>query len=126
MVLKERLLEYVRKEHVAKVGRKLNEAENFFKHADRDPDQLLSFNPGMSELLLWDCCMKYHQLSGEYTLHTNAFFAYFTFKEPDLLIWPEPLQLFMRVLMHEGKQCVENVSKQEFFQLFITSGQHAD
>ena len=34
----------------------LNEPENFFKHADRDPNNLLSFDPEITELLLMDAC----------------------------------------------------------------------
>ena len=45
--------------------RKLNEAENFFKHADRDHAEVLEFRQGATELFLFDACQKYRQLSGE-------------------------------------------------------------
>ena len=34
----------------------LNAPENFFKHADRDPEGVLEFDPELTELLLMDAC----------------------------------------------------------------------
>ena len=45
--------------------RKLNEAENFFKHADRDHAEVLEFRQEPTELLLFDACQKYRQLTNE-------------------------------------------------------------
>jgi len=39
----------------------LNAAANFFKHVDRDHDQTLEFNPGPTELVLYDAVMKYRE-----------------------------------------------------------------
>ena len=122
MALKERMLNYVRKEHIPKVRRALNEAQNFFKHADRDHDQLLSFNPGLSEVMLWDCCMKYHELSGEHTSYTEAFFAYFTLKHPDVYTLPE----FMQGLLSGAWELMKHLSKRDFIQSFMTAKCHAD
>ena len=38
--LRGKLLESVKKEHQVTVLRKVREAENFFKHADRDPEEI--------------------------------------------------------------------------------------
>jgi hypothetical protein len=46
---------------------KLKEAENFFKHADRDADAFLSFNPGQTEFIIWDCIITYQTMTGEST-----------------------------------------------------------
>lgn len=43
--------------------KKMKEAENFFKHADNDPDGMLIFDPAYTELLLLDACEKYHELT---------------------------------------------------------------
>ena len=42
----------------------LNEPENFFKHADRDPTASISFDPNMAELLLMDA-LAYFRTSTE-------------------------------------------------------------
>ena len=56
---------YVKEDCKKELRRKLNEAENYFKHADRDRDDVLDFEPGQSELLLLDACWTYKRLSGE-------------------------------------------------------------
>jgi len=43
----------------------LNEAENFFKHADKDPKESLVYYPLTAELLLIDACDAYIRLTGE-------------------------------------------------------------
>ncbi|HEV3236877.1 MAG TPA: hypothetical protein VGZ25_07805 [Gemmataceae bacterium] len=43
----------------------LNEVQNFLKHADRDPEGTLDFNPLMTESLLADACRTYLELTGE-------------------------------------------------------------
>jgi hypothetical protein len=62
MIVKDRLIEQVKPEHRDEVRRKINEAENYFKHANRDPDEIFLFSPKQSELLLYDACFKYREL----------------------------------------------------------------
>ena len=57
--------QWAKPEYRAELLQSLNEAENFFKHADKDHDQLLDFNPRQTELLLLDACEKYHVMTGE-------------------------------------------------------------
>ncbi len=51
-----------RKEWVAAINR----AQNFFKHADRDVDEVLEFNPEITTFLLFDCALMYHKLTGRF------------------------------------------------------------
>lgn len=39
----------------------LNAPENFFKHADRDPDGILEFDPQLTELMLIDACSYFKE-----------------------------------------------------------------
>jgi len=43
----------------------LSEAQNFFKHANRDPDAVLDFNVAHTESILLDACWTYDRLAGE-------------------------------------------------------------
>ena len=45
----------------------MNEAENFFKHADRDSEGTYTFRPRQTEILLWDAVETYKKLTGEMT-----------------------------------------------------------
>lgn len=64
-MLKDILPDWVPAANKKDARRKLNEAENFFKHADRDHAEVLEFRQEQTELLLFDACNKYRQLSGE-------------------------------------------------------------
>ncbi len=64
-MLKEQIPTWVRPDATAEAKRRLNEAANFFKHADRDHDEVLEFIQGPTELLLYDAVRKYRELTGE-------------------------------------------------------------
>jgi hypothetical protein len=50
------------KEGMEKEARKLlNRYENFFKHANKDPEGILDFNPDSTEISLWEACYGYLQ-----------------------------------------------------------------
>jgi hypothetical protein len=43
----------------------LRKAQNFFKHADEDPDGVLDFNPEATAFYILDAVEKYRELNGE-------------------------------------------------------------
>ncbi len=65
LIVKDQLPEHIKPEYVKDFRNKLNEAENFLKHADRDHDNSLDFYPDQSELLMFDACLAYWKLTGE-------------------------------------------------------------
>ena len=65
MLIKDQLVADVFPEYKKEVRDLINEAENFFKHANVDHDLVLDFNPFLTEFLIMDACDKYRQLSGE-------------------------------------------------------------
>lgn len=50
----------------------LNAPENFFKHADRDPDGILEFDPQLTELMLMDACSYFKEKPGFKPKHFDA------------------------------------------------------
>jgi len=64
-MLKEQIPTWVRPDATVEAKRRLNDAANFFKHADHDHDEVLEFNEGPTELLLYDAVRKYRELTGE-------------------------------------------------------------
>lgn len=85
VVVKDIMLEKVKPEYKKTVSDKINEAENFFKHADNDPTKLLEFNPVTTEFLLWDACVTYRTLTSEEIPLTFLFIIWFYTKNTDLL-----------------------------------------
>ena len=89
-MLKEQIPTWVRPDAKEESKRRLNEAANFFKHADRDHGDVLEFNSGPTELLLYDAVKKYRELTGEGVPVLAVFDAWFWLGPgADLVTTPE-------------------------------------
>ena len=64
---------------------KFREAENFFKHADRDPEGMVRFSPQGTELALWESCVTYTKLTGEQTPIMKAMNGWFQIHNSEML-----------------------------------------
>ena len=84
LLVKDKLLEHVKPEAVKMLRNKLNEAENFFKHANRDHDNSLDFNPDQSETLIWDACSAYYNHTGEYTPLFRLYLGWYMANHPKI------------------------------------------
>jgi hypothetical protein len=54
----------VRADQREEAKRRLSAAANFFKHADRDSEDVHTFSPSQTEFMLVDACYKYGELTG--------------------------------------------------------------
>jgi len=63
--IKDEMVRNIKEKKQKEFVKMINEAENFFKHADRDPDKLLKFYIGPTEFLLWDACRMYQMITNE-------------------------------------------------------------
>jgi hypothetical protein len=70
-------LSIVKPEHKKALRRKLREAHTFFKHADKDPDDELEFEPAQTDYVLVDACDRYHLLHGSVNHRISAFQVWF-------------------------------------------------
>lgn len=93
------MLKLVKKEKQAYVAGKLKHAYNFFKHADRDANELLEFNSEASVFLIIDAISMYQSLTHEITGVMMAFRLWFNLKFPDLLLVEEQKKLFTEASM---------------------------
>jgi hypothetical protein len=75
----------VKPEYVGEVIKLFAEAENFFKHADRDSDKTLEFPLGTPELFLWECVIKFPELAGEEPLLMHIYRVWFMIHHADIL-----------------------------------------
>ena len=89
MIVKGQLMDQVRPEAKELFRKKLNESENFFKHADRDPESALTFSPAETEMLIVDACSKYFQLTKEDSPFFVVFRGWYMANHPDLFILPD-------------------------------------
>ncbi|MEO7099757.1 MAG: hypothetical protein ABI162_10380 [Luteolibacter sp.] len=67
---------------------RLSKAKNFFKHADKDPDEAINFWPGANEMFLWESCKKYRELSGEDLTKLVALEFWFMLSHPEIFTLP--------------------------------------
>jgi len=64
---------------------KINEAQSFFKHADRDPDTDFEFDSWITEILIFEGCFLVEALTGEMFPEAKFFTMWFSVKHPELL-----------------------------------------
>jgi hypothetical protein len=76
---------YIRPDKHAVWLRKVAEAGNFFKHADRDPEASFEFNPAVTIYFLVDAIQLHIQLTGDYPLEGRIFMSHFVRLNPDIL-----------------------------------------
>ncbi len=74
----------IKEEMKAEYIKALNEAQNFFKHADKDPKGLLEFSPKQTESFLWDAVRIYIELTKEKPSKMLAYRSWFYLENPDL------------------------------------------
>jgi hypothetical protein len=98
MLFKDRMLDSVKPEYREMFIKKVNGAENFFKHGDRDHEAALDFNADMSELLIIDACAQYKKLAGEEPSLFAIYRVWFTANRPDAFILTDGLSIARTVL----------------------------
>lgn len=110
IMLRQVILKYVRPEHHALVERTLAEAENFFKHADRDPVGLLEFKLAQTELVLLDAVEAYSRLTAEQIPLFTVYRMWFFVGPGSDFVMPAELEA-----VKNGGQRVFNTSSREAF-----------
>lgn len=75
-MIKTKLVNEAKESERKRIRDKISEAENFFKHADRDPEALLNFNPAMTGLLLYDATQHLKALTGKDSAYFKVYNAW--------------------------------------------------
>lgn len=99
----------------AEFRRLWNQAQNFFKHADRDGDALLEFDPAHTELRLYVASHYFGALAPR-TEAMLAFAVWYSMHNVELLLDPE-LQVMLRAARAEW----EGMTRVEFRALIAKS-----
>lgn len=115
LIIKEKLIDRVLPEYRKEIQQALNEAENFFKHADKDPNGVLQFSPRLTELMIWESCLAYYQLSGEQLALTRLFNAWFSVNHPHLF----ELSTEQESLFNQSKPEIAGKGKQKYFRSYL-------
>jgi len=88
---------------------KIRAPENFFKHADNDPEGLLSFASSQTAYLIFDAVILYSNI----TKSSNPFFTLFTY----WMAWDNPEMFDLPEVLKSSFD--QSITKQEFYEQFL-------
>lgn len=90
-------------------------AQNFFKHADKDPNALLDFNSEATAFYLFDAVEKYRELSGKHPPIIRVFALWFRVQWTELFHFANGEDAGLRVI-----RLIYTLNrKQEFFTEYL-------
>lgn len=115
MLLQDMVKIYTKPGHEKEVFAKIHEAENFFKHADRDPEEAVDFSPEAAEVVLWEGCLKYTELSGEQTPIMQAMNLWYQIQHPDLFKYED----LRKDLLTNAHEFAKTLGKEQFYREFM-------
>ena len=92
----------------------LFKARNFFKHADRDPDAILDFDPWQSELFLYDSMRIYYHLTGKQTVEMRFYNLWFMMRYPGYFNYPKDPKGLLFQLFDTFKSKVDPVKLESY------------
>ncbi len=93
--------EIIRPEKKQEWVRILKRAENFFKHANHDSEEMLDFFPDATPWLIFEAILMHNQLTGGYIPETLVFATWFNLKHPDVLLGG-PLKTVIQEALAQG------------------------
>lgn len=83
----------------------INEPENFFKHADNDPEGELTYYYLFTELLLFEACMQFERLTSRCILQFSVYQLWmWCYYEFELRRIPKELETKLKPLFKSGKR----------------------
>lgn len=85
---KELMLDLLLDEYRTRAKQMLTEAENFFKRAEINHNEVLEFNPDLSEALLLEACNVYMDQTGEEPPLFTLYLAWIVANHPDYFKLP--------------------------------------
>jgi len=75
-------LDQIKPEYKKEFSKMLRVPQNFFKHADKDPEEILSFNPHLNELSLLYAILLFKQFSDSPPFFMKSFIVYYQIHNP--------------------------------------------
>jgi hypothetical protein len=101
----------IRPERYKEVRQVLAQAENFFKHADRDPKETLFFAPEATQYHLLEAVDKYHEMAHEQRPLMRLFIMYHALTNPDVFL----AEFIQRIRQQLPPDILDGISKAEFY-----------
>ena len=115
MLVKDQFFDLVKPEFEKELRNTLNEAENFFKHANRDHESMIDFNPDQSEYMIIDACSQYYKLTGEFPPLFRVYQSWFVSNHRKLFNFSED----KLISINKGAAEIISMGRQDFFNTFL-------
>lgn len=113
--IKDGLMKRVKPEKRKEFWNMINDPENFFKHADRDPEGLLKFYTGNTEMLLWDVCLMYQNLVDELPPLVRIYYLWYYSSYPGQLADTSETEAYKKGLTDLNLDCGNRTKFLEYF-----------
>ncbi len=97
---------FIAEDKINEFNNRIKKARNFFKHADRDSNLTLLFNPEINVFLMLDACEKYIETTGEKPLYFISFRAWMSHIYPEIIKFHEngqQIKLFLNSFKNDKK-----------------------
>ena len=82
LIVETMVKDWVKPEYKEQVNQMMREAQNFSKHANRDPEATLEFRTYQTEVLAFSACLGYFRLTGDQPPLLQAFALWFMLRNP--------------------------------------------
>lgn len=109
------LFDFLTDDMVKGFRKSMRKPQNFFKHADQDPDAKLEFDPDSTELVILGAMVTYAQITGEISMLFNAFSVWFTLQKPEKLGRSPEVQ----AKLAKAKEYFGHLTRQEFLRMYL-------
>jgi len=109
-LIQENLLNYLTEEMKQEVLQAMRTPQNFFKHADRDPEAELELEPKFTEMLMIFAVTTYWRLTGQLPPICDAFANWVLLQQPE---WLKNVPA-AEGLLRKAKELAGSMSRMEF------------
>ena len=99
------------------VFNKINEAKNFFKHANKDPEAKITWNPELSTYYIWDAISLYSRLNNPRIPPYEILIFSVWFRVQNNHLWNTSSEL--DALIPDAKVELANIDKTSFYDFFL-------
>jgi hypothetical protein len=96
---------FIREDRRKEVFKTIAAAENFFKHANRDPGATIDFNPETTEFFLFASISELQALTGQVSKEAQVFQMWFLVKYEDMLLENDqtrPIRQMLEAVRKDG------------------------
>lgn len=122
-VIEQGVAEFVKPEFKKQVFQKVSESRNFFKHADKDPEGVLSWNPDISIYFIWDATSLYRRLNkSKMPCEILVFSGIFRIEHSDIWTDESPIDH----LLESGKEELRKVDKKTVYETLLNQCRRGD